>query len=161
MEVTARGWQVLGRSPVPFRRPRGLAALPMPVTGGDLRTLLSFLSVTPGTSAALSADQILVLSWEIGILRAVGWSGSRILRMIIGESVVLCFVGAIVGAAFGVLAVQALLLIDLIRNLLEPTYTIDVFIRAFVVAIVVAMLGAIYPAIHAVRQTPMVALRYE
>lgn len=98
---------------------------------------------------------------EIGILRAVGWSGSRILRMIIGESLVLCVIGAAVGTGLGVLATRALLLIDTIRNLLEPQYTVDVFIRALVVAVVVALLGALYPAIHAVRQTPMDALRYE
>jgi putative ABC transport system permease protein len=98
---------------------------------------------------------------EIGILRAVGWSGSRILRMIIGESLLLCVIATVVGAGLGVLATRAILLIDLIRNVLEPEYTLDVFIRAAVVAAIVALLGAAYPAFRAVRQSPMDALRYE
>ncbi|MFQ5472660.1 MAG: ABC transporter permease, partial [Dehalococcoidia bacterium] len=98
---------------------------------------------------------------EIGILRAVGWSGSRILRMILSESLLLCIVAAVVGTAIGVGATRAILLIDTVRNLLEPQYTIAIFVRALVVAVVVALLGAIYPAMRAVRLTPMEALRYE
>lgn len=98
---------------------------------------------------------------EIGILRAVGWSGNRILRMIIGESLLLCLIATVVGTGLGVLATRAILVIDLIRNVLEPQYTVDVFVRAAVVAVIVALLGAAYPAFRAVRQTPMDALRYE
>ncbi len=98
---------------------------------------------------------------EIGILRAVGWSGGRILRMIIGESVFLCIVAAVIGCGLGVLATRAILLIDTVRTLLEPQYTLAVFARALLVAIAVALAGAAYPAVRAVRLTPMEALRYE
>jgi putative ABC transport system permease protein len=98
---------------------------------------------------------------EIGILRAVGWSGRRILRMIITEALVLCGFAAIVGSALGIAATRASLLIDTVRNLLEPQYTADIFIRALFVAVFVALAGAAYPAFRAVRLTPMEALRYE
>jgi len=98
---------------------------------------------------------------EIGILRAVGWSGRRILRMIISESLVLCVIAAGAGSALGVLATRAILLIETVKNLLEPQYTLDIFIRAMVVAVAVALAGAAYPAFRAARMTPMEALRYE
>jgi putative ABC transport system permease protein len=98
---------------------------------------------------------------EIGILRAVGWRGSRILRMIVGESLLLCLVATVVGSGLGVLASRLVLLFPAVRSLLEPTYTIDIFVRGLVVAIAVALVGAIYPAIRAVRLSPMEALRHE
>jgi putative ABC transport system permease protein len=98
---------------------------------------------------------------EIGILRAVGWSGSRILRMVIGEALLLCLVAMVVGSLAGVAATRALLLVDTIRTLLEPEYTLSVFLRGLVVAVVVALAGAAYPSFRAVRLRPMEALRYE
>lgn len=98
---------------------------------------------------------------EIGILRAVGWSNSRIVRMIVGESLVLCGIAAIVGAAAGVLASRAVLLIPAVSNLLRPVYTADIFLRGLIVALAVAVIGAAYPIIRAIRLSPMEALHHE
>ena len=98
---------------------------------------------------------------EIGILRAVGWRGSRILRMIFLESLALCLIAAALGIVFGVLASRAVLLVPAISSFLVPAYSPDVFVRAVAVGIIVAMVGALYPAVRAVRLSPMEALRYE
>lgn len=98
---------------------------------------------------------------EIGILRAVGWRNRRVIAMVIGESLLLCLIAALVGTLLGVLATRAILLIEAIGGLLEPQYTTAVFVRALVVSVVVALAGAAYPAFRAVRLTPMEALRHE
>lgn len=98
---------------------------------------------------------------EIGILRAVGWRGSRIMRMIVGESLILCLVATVVGSALGVLASRGVLLFPVVRSVLNPQYTVEIFVRALVVAIAVALVGAAYPAMRAVRLEPMEALRHE
>ncbi|MBI5947861.1 MAG: ABC transporter permease [Chloroflexi bacterium] len=98
---------------------------------------------------------------EIGVLRAVGWSGFRVLRMIVTESLLLCLVAAIAGTALGVAAVEGVMRIPAVKSLLEPEYSTDIFVRALGVAVVVALVGAAYPAYRAIRLTPMEALRYE
>jgi putative ABC transport system permease protein len=98
---------------------------------------------------------------EFGILRAVGWRGSRIMRLVLTEALFLCLVAAVFGAALGILATRGVLLIEEIRSFLEPTYTFDVFVRALLVAAGVGLVGALYPAYRAVRLSPMEALRHE
>jgi putative ABC transport system permease protein len=98
---------------------------------------------------------------EIGILRAVGWTGRRILRVIITESIMLCLVAVGVGMFLGWLAIQGVMMNATISAFLQPAYTVDVILRALFVAVGVALIGAIYPAIRAVRLTPMEALRHE
>ena len=98
---------------------------------------------------------------ELGILRAVGWRGSRILRMIVLESLLLCVAAAGIGIALGVLLTRAVLLLPAVSALLEPAYSSDVFARALLVGVAVALVGALYPAIRAVRLSPMEALRHE
>jgi putative ABC transport system permease protein len=98
---------------------------------------------------------------EIGILRAVGWRGSRIIRMIFLESLALCLIAAAIGIGFGILASRAVLLVPSISSFLVPAYSFDVFARAVAVGIAVALVGALYPAFRAVRLSPMEALRYE
>lgn len=98
---------------------------------------------------------------EIGILRAVGWSGWRVVRMIVTESVALCLVASVVGSVLGVVATEAILRIPAVGGLLEPSYGSAVFVRGLVVGVAVALIGAAYPALRAVRLTPMEALRYE
>jgi putative ABC transport system permease protein len=98
---------------------------------------------------------------EIGILRAVGWADNRIIRMIVGESLLLCLIAAVIGSVLGVVAARAVELIPAVGSLLSPSYDAGVFIRGFVVAGVVALVGAIYPAVRAIRLQPMEALRHE
>ena len=98
---------------------------------------------------------------EFGILRAVGWRGSRIMRLVVTEALLLCLIAAMAGALLGVLATRGVMLIEAVQGFLEPTYTLDVFVRAIVIAVAVGLAGALYPAYRALRLSPMDALRHE
>lgn len=45
VEIDTTGWRILDRSPVPFRRPKGLTALPAPERGGSVDDLRPFVNV--------------------------------------------------------------------------------------------------------------------
>src|SRR5262245_55179460 len=45
VEIDATGWRVIDNPPVRLRRAAGMQALPMPVAGGSVETLRSFLNV--------------------------------------------------------------------------------------------------------------------
>ncbi|MGB8840311.1 MAG: hypothetical protein WCC64_04505, partial [Aliidongia sp.] len=45
VEIDTTGWRVIDNPPVRFRRAAGMKALPMPVPGGSVETLRSFLNV--------------------------------------------------------------------------------------------------------------------
>ena len=45
VEIDATGWRVIDNPPVRFRRAAGMQPLPVPVAGGSIETLRSFLNV--------------------------------------------------------------------------------------------------------------------
>ena len=94
---------------------------------------------------------------EIGVLKAVGWSDGKILTMIVGESLVITIVSAIIGSVIGFLACT---LIGPQVGI-SPLFTPKIFIQAFGIAIIVGVIGGIYPALKAIKLPPTEALRYE
>lgn len=99
---------------------------------------------------------------EIGVLRAVGWKSRRILMMIIGETLVLTIISAIVGIIGGVAISEiGIRLIGDANSAFALAYHPQTFITAFAVAIIVGVLGGIYPAYKASNLAPTEALRYE
>jgi hypothetical protein len=58
VEITPQGWRVVDRPPVKFRRPRGLAPMPTPATGGTLNELRPFINCR-------DEDWPLILAWLI------------------------------------------------------------------------------------------------
>ena len=66
VEISTDGWRVIDNPPVRFRRAAGMQPLPMPVPGGSVETLRSFLNVQSDN------DFVLVVAWTLAALRNRG-----------------------------------------------------------------------------------------
>jgi putative ABC transport system permease protein len=99
---------------------------------------------------------------EIGVLKAVGWKDRRILGMILGESIVLTLIAAVIGTVVGIVGVEVILALSpSVGGVITPSFAPDIFLRAFGVAFLVGIIGGLYPAYRASRLAPTEALRYE
>jgi len=95
---------------------------------------------------------------EVGILKALGFSRLDVVRMLLGETLVLTLLGSGLGIALTFLT-QAIL------KETSPSLTILISPRwiftSIVLAVAGAALGAAYPAFRAASYDPVVALAYE
>jgi len=120
---------------------------------------ISLLAIVVGALGIINTMLMSVFerTREIGVLKAVGWSNTKILTMIVGESLVITIISAVIGSVIGV--VLCTVLGPMMG--LSPVFTADIFVQAFMIAIVVGIIGGLYPAIKAVNLPPTEALRYE
>ena len=98
---------------------------------------------------------------EIGILLAIGWRRSRIVRLILYESMALSFIGGMLGIALGYTAVKLLQMAPLMRGKIEGEISFPLFGLALLIALGLGMLGGLYPAYRGSRLHPSEALRNE
>ncbi|UEM16570.1 hypothetical protein J4G43_021560 [Bradyrhizobium barranii subsp. barranii] len=66
VEIDATGWRVIDNPPVRFRRASGMKPMPVPVRGGSVASLRSFLNVQT------EVDFVLVVAWALACLRNRG-----------------------------------------------------------------------------------------
>jgi hypothetical protein len=66
VEIDTAGWRVIDSPPVRFRRASGMQPLPVPMPGGSITALRSFLNVQT------DADFVLVVAWALAVLRNHG-----------------------------------------------------------------------------------------
>ena len=75
VEIDATGWRVIDNPPVRFRRAAGMKPLPVPVAGGSIEALRSFLNVKS------DHDFVLVVAWALAVLaQSRSLSGDRSVR---------------------------------------------------------------------------------
>jgi putative ABC transport system permease protein len=98
---------------------------------------------------------------EIGILRAIGWRKRRIVGMILGESLVLCTVGAVVGVVGAVVITHWLSTFPSAAGYIRGTIPPAVVGYGFVLALAVGLVGGAYPAYRGASLSPTEAIRHE
>jgi putative ABC transport system permease protein len=131
----------------------------------DRRLNMTLLMIFAGLAMVLSMVGIYsVMSYtvtqntrEIGIRMALGAQPRDVLKLVVGQGLVLTLVGVGVGV------IGALALTRLMESLLYEVKATDplTFLAVAVLLTVVALLACYWPARRATRVDPMIALRYE
>jgi putative ABC transport system permease protein len=124
--------------------------------------IISLVSVAVGGLGVLNTLLMSVSerTREIGTLRAVGWSQRRVLRLILGEGLLISFLGGLIGLGLGVAGAEILIRFAP-SGTLSTEYALPVFAQAFGVALGLGFAGSLYPAWRASRLSPIEALKYE
>jgi putative ABC transport system permease protein len=99
---------------------------------------------------------------ELGVLKAVGFSNELVLGVVLGESLVITFLGGLVGLAFGWLMVTGMGQATFIKQYLLIFFipTRDMFIGVGL-TVVLGFVAGILPALQAMRLRLADALRRE
>ena len=98
---------------------------------------------------------------EIGILRAIGWRKSRVVRLILSESLLLSIAGAVAGIVVALVLARALTWWPLVSGLIKGDVAPAVMIQGLIIALAVGLLGGAYPAYRGAQLLPTEALRHE
>ena len=96
---------------------------------------------------------------EIGVLRAVGWRRSQVLKMVVGESLLLSALGGLLGVGLGVGIVSALEGVPTLSAMLPGSFSPLLYLRGMGVALALGLVGGALPALRASQLTPAEAMR--
>jgi putative ABC transport system permease protein len=125
--------------------------------------ITSVISVVIGTIGMLNTMVMSVFERirEIGILRAIGWRRSRVVRMVLGEAFLLSLVGAILGTLGAMVLTRWLTTFPAVSGYIRGDLALEVILRGFLLAGLVGFIGGLYPAYRAALLLPTEALRHE
>ncbi len=135
---------------------------------GDVRPIVAVLVAAVGclllvacvTVVNLLIAQGVLRSHEFAVRRALGATGSRLVRQIMGENLILTTLGGVLGLWLAQTAIRGLLAIEPGRLPLGDTIAVDAGAAAFTLALTcgLAVLLALVTSGRVTRQTPLTAL---
>jgi putative ABC transport system permease protein len=125
--------------------------------------MVSVIAIVIGVISMLDTMIMSVLerTQEIGILRAVGWPRSRVVKMVLIEAVVLSLAAAAIGSIGAILLTYILTLFPKVNGFIESGIAPVVLLQGFLFTLLIGLLGAAYPAIRAARLLPTEAIRHD
>jgi putative ABC transport system permease protein len=99
---------------------------------------------------------------EIGILMAVGWSRFRVFRMILGEAMIICLAGGVIGNIAGLIFFAVINRThDIGLGWMPTSIPPEIVAQSLAISIGLGIVCSCYPAIVASMLLPVDALRYE
>jgi ABC-type lipoprotein release transport system permease subunit len=125
--------------------------------------LIAGMAVVIG-GVAIANSQLMAVyerTREIGVLRAIGWTGRRVMRLIFSESVLVSLLGGVLGVLLGFLTLSSLSAVLVAFGASADSINTTLIFKAFVVVIILGITGGILPARKAAQLKPIEALRYE
>jgi ABC-type antimicrobial peptide transport system permease subunit len=124
---------------------------------------VSAIAILIGGLGMMSAMVMSVLerTREIGTLRAVGWSRGRVLRMILGEAILLSAIGGVIGVVLGAFLAWLVGQTPGLGVMLAGAVDAGLVVQGMVTALALGLIGGLYPAWTAANLQPVEALRYE
>ncbi len=121
------------------------------------------LSIVIGGIGMMNSQLMAVIerTREIGVLRSVGWSKRRVLRLILSESLLVGILGGLLGIVLGWLMLVGAADALSFFGASADNIRIGILMQAGITVLVLGFVGGAYPAWKASRLQPVEALSYE
>jgi putative ABC transport system permease protein len=98
---------------------------------------------------------------EVGVLQALGWRRRTVMRLVVGEALILTLAGGLCGVALGMGAAIGLEHLDVMRGKFDAVFS-PLFVPAVIaLCALLGVAGGLVPAWKAARMLPAHALRHE
>jgi putative ABC transport system permease protein len=98
---------------------------------------------------------------EFGLLRAIGWTRTAVVLLLLGEGMVVAVLGAAVGVGLSYMVTTILEALPQLVGVLHSNYTAGAFWRGLYTGLGMTVLGTLYPALRAGFLSPLQALSHE
>ncbi len=130
---------------------------------------LSAFAVAVAGTAATMITSVIERTREIGVMKAIGFTDTDILVLILAESILMSLLGGAIGISLGVLGAYILAERGFVISVgssnivikAPPLITPELIGRTLAITVSVGVFGGVFPAYRAAKIPPAVALRYE